>query len=204
MNELIRHPISKLDAKERSEGTAKACGKWVDQGFALIRQIETDLKDGLPELLGMTDVEWKEKYCERISPSHLNRQLKISGGYAGLPVKQLEGLREGNAYIAVQELSVEERTKQTWLDRARDMPLKAFAATVARFKGKSEPIDEWATLRVPRGVYDQVQEAQKKLARVIGADLGTEHGKIETWEAWASLVNSTDAGHLVIEVKGGN
>lgn len=208
MTELNRHKISKLDAQERSEGTAAACGKWAADGFTLIRRIEADLKDGLPQILWpelpveAAQATWKAAYCERISPSHLNRQLKISGGYAGLPTKELEGMREGNLYIAVKELPIEERTKKTWLDRARDMPLAAFERAVARFKGKTEEIDEWATLRVPRGVYEQVQEAQKKLAGVIGADLGTEAGKIDTWEAWASVVNNTDVGHLVIEVKG--
>lgn len=177
----------------------------VKHGFELIRLLEECRARNVHGALGLGWDEWLARYCE-LSASHVRRQLAISKGFAGLPTAELSALKESNAYKLL-ELPSGERTKAKWLDKAKEMPVADFAQAVdmARGNGKNEESsDGWRTiaLRVPESLYRALQEAERKVGEMIGADVGTPAGRISAWEAIAALVNTTEREHLVIELKG--
>lgn len=203
LNKLTR--ISKLDAQERSEGTAAACGKWAADGFALIRRIEMDLHDGLPELMGMDANEWKSAYCGSISRSHLNRQLQISRELSGLPTKELMSLGEGKAYELLK-LPPVERTKSAWLDKAKDrkVSLDAFRGAVAHATGRDkETAEKWATfsLKAPVSVCESAHALLKHLAIAYGLDIELKPDSafipFEKLAVWALQLPAPDLFKLI-------
>ena len=122
---------------------------------------------------------------------------------AGMPVEQIKDVQEGVARQFAR-LPVLEQAKA--IKQVLELTPKAMKALVDDKLGK----EEWATLarRLPAEVVGQVEEAERKLAGMLGVDLDSTVTKtrvaayVEVYTALAQLVLTTDESRLIVEVRG--
>jgi hypothetical protein len=201
---LKRREIDLEEAKERTArhrqdflGIRKS---WVRLG----REVAESVDLRVPAKLGMNMRDWMAQTFED-GKTKIFRELQSYRALAGVPEKQLEAIAEGNAHELTRLPEVERKSPE-WVEKAVDMPAAEFreAVTVALEK-KGVPREEMRTFAVivSKSIYDEMQAAERKIAKMCSLDIEAKPGlRMICWSNIASLVNTTEESHLVIEMEG--
>jgi len=125
----------------------------------------------------------------------------------GIPEEKLKRIGERNAHILTY-LPEKERKSDEWLNKAASLPIKDFKHEVKTFQQQKSGLapEKFKTFSValPEAVYDNVCEAEKKIARSLGIDIETKPGsRIQVWEAFAQWILQTDEDTIKVQTEGG-
>jgi hypothetical protein len=125
----------------------------------------------------------------------------------GIPEEKLKRIGERNAHILTY-LPEKERKSDEWLNKAASLPVKDFKHEVKTFQRQKSGLapENFKTFSValPEAVYDNVCEAEKKIARSLGIDIETKPGsRIQVWEAFAQWILQTDEDTIKVQTEGG-
>ena len=206
---LKKQQLTKRDAQKRTEQHQKDFASLRKGWVVLGREVAESVDLGVPAKLGKTMRQWLDETFPD-SASHIFAQLKSYRALKGVPEDVLEAMPAGNA-AQLARLPEKDRKAPQIVSQAVSQPPKEFKETVDNLREKKYGItkDEWKTwaVRVPLDVYERIEAAQEKMARVLQVDLQDDTVRtknlITIWECVAELVNGTDEAWLVVETSGG-
>ncbi len=209
MATLKRKEITKQQALLRTARHKRDFGALKKGWCRLGREVEKSVQLGVPAALGMNMRDWLEKTFQD-SASHIFRQLQSYRALKGVSPATLERIPESNAH-ELTRLTEKDRKAPQIVRKAVSQSPKEFKETVAEIRETQYhiPKETWKTfaVRVPLAVYELMEAAQAKMARVLQLDLEDDTVRVKNlitiWEALAVLVNDTDEAWLVVETQGG-
>jgi hypothetical protein len=100
-----------------------------------------------------------------------------------------------------------ERQSDRWIEKAATLPTKEFKDEVeTELERKTDmPREKFKTFSValPEPVYDNLREAEEKLARSLNLDIEMKPGsRILVWEALAQWILQTDEETIKVQTEG--
>jgi hypothetical protein len=124
----------------------------------------------------------------------------------GIPEQKLERIPERNAHLLTR-LPETERKSDGCIEKAATLPTKEFKEEVeTELERKTGlPRDRFKTFSValPEAVYDNVSEAERKIARSLSIDIETKPAsRILVWEALAQWILQTDEETIKLQSEG--
>lgn len=148
---------------------------------------------------------WTEKRFGKSASSAFSA-LRSVRALSGVPEEKLKVIGERNAN-ALSYLPERTRKSKEWIDKAATLSTKEFKEEVeaAKEKQTGHPREEYRTfaVRVPLRIYEEMLDAEKKMARMLALDIERQPGlKGEVWLAIAAMINTSEEGRLIAEVQG--
>jgi hypothetical protein len=145
---------------------------------------------------------------ERLGESLSNAfsALRSVRALEGVPEEKLKRIGERNAHMLTY-LPEKERTSEEWLEKAATLPTKEFKQEVQiaieQKTGLRKERFKTFSIALPEAVYENLCEAEKKLARCIDLDIETKPGnRIQVWEALAQWILQTDEPTIRMQTEG--
>jgi len=204
---LGRHQATKAEAQAIDKQVTRIVGdmksNWLRLGNLVQRVIDTRAWAplGFPNMDAWINARLGES--ARRTAYLAVRNLKA---LKGIPEEKLKQIGPKNAE-ALTYLPERQRKSEEWIDKAATLPVKEFKQEVeaAREKATGHPPEEFRTfsIRVTKRVYDDMVDAEAKVARMLSLDIEQRPGlKGEVWFAIATMVNTTPEEHLIVEIEG--
>jgi len=124
----------------------------------------------------------------------------------GVPEEKLKLIGERNAHMLTC-LPEKERKSKEWLEKAVNLPTKDFKHQVQTFKQQKSglPPENFRTFSIalPEAVYQNMLEAEKKLARSLDIDIETKPGsRVQVWEAFTQWILQADEETIRVHTVG--
>ena len=124
----------------------------------------------------------------------------------GVPEEKLKQICERNAN-ALSYLPEKMRKSDEWLDKAATLPIKEFKQEVQieleKKTGMAPDRFKTFSIALPEKVYENMVEAEKKLARSIELDIEQKPGnRILVWEAFTQWILLTDEQTIKAQTEG--
>ena len=193
---------AKLLHKEVARVVAQIRSNWLLLGRLVQRFMETR---GF-EALGFPSFQaW---ITERLGESFSNAfsALRSVRALEGVPEEKLKRIGERNAHM-LTHLPEKERKSPEWLEKAATLPTKEFKQEVQialeQKTGLRKERFKTFSIALPEAVYENLCEAEKKLARCLDLDIETQPGnRIQVWEAFAQWILQTDEQTIKMQTEG--
>jgi len=124
----------------------------------------------------------------------------------GVPEEQLTRIGVRNAHMLTY-LPPKQRTSQEWIERAATLPTKEFKQEIQIELDKKTgmPPERFKTFSIalPEMVYQNMCDAEKKMARSIEIDIeATPGNRILVWEAFTQWILLTDEQTIKAQTEG--
>lgn len=179
--------------------------KWLRLGTLVKRVIDSQ---AFAALGFKTWTEWlRDRVGQGESMTTTLDALRCVRELAKVPEEKKKQMGVRNA-LMLTRLPKKLRTEDVWVDRAIKLKSEEMKDEVdvvmEKREGKPEAFRTWS-LRVPDGVLQELRDAESKIAGLLGLDIvASPASRITVWSRIATLVNTTEKEHLVIEMGGGD
>lgn len=199
---------TKAEAQERTKSLKRDYRALETGWMNLGRDARIALDRHVPEALGMGAQDWLVSVFGE-SIAKIKRALRIEAGLRTLPDAEVKQLSEGNAYNLTR-LPEKERTAPEMVAKAKALAKDQFQHVVdtrlANLRGQADAPEQFITFRVslPKSVYEELKEAEEKMAEAMEVDLERPSGRITTWKGIANLINTTPIERVREETVGGD
>jgi len=201
-----RSKATRAEAEAMDEDVVRIVGEirsnWLRLGRLVQRFIETQAF----EALGFPNVHaWMEaRFGESLSG--LFSALRSVRALEGVPEEKLKRIGERNAHMLTC-LPEKERKSKEWLEKAANLPTKDFKHQVQTFKQQKTglPPEDFRTFSIalPEAVYQNMLEAERKLARSLDIDIEAKPGsRIQVWEAFTQWILQADEETIKTHTEG--
>lgn len=173
-----------------------------------IKVIDLCLHRRVPEALGQSTKEWMAQNVDG-SLSDAFRKLRRFRALQGVSEEAVMAM-PGKNIDQLTRLTKEERVSPRWVSLAQDLApekmVERVDAVLEKRGIKKEVYQTWS-LRVTQSEFEEMNDVENKIAGVLGLDTDKELSPSERSKCWGavrSLVLTTEAEHIVIEIKGGD
>jgi hypothetical protein len=175
---------------------------WLRLGRLIQRFMETQAFEplGFPNMHAWMIARLGESLSNAYSAARSVRALQ------GVPEEKLKLIGERNAHMLTC-LPEKERKSKEWLEKAANLPTKDFKHQVQTFKQQKTglPPENFRTFSIalPEAVYQNMLEAERKLARSLDIDIETKPGsRIQVWEAFTQWILQADEETIKAHTEG--
>jgi hypothetical protein len=193
---------AKAMEKEAVQVASEMQTGWLRLGSLICKMMDSQAH----EALGYQSMEAWMKARLGESASSAFSALRSVRALKGVPEEQLKRIGERNAH-ALTYLPTKERKSEEWIEKAATLPIKEFKQEVeiALEKKTGMAPDRFKTFSIalPEKVYENMIEAEKKLARSIDLDIEEKPGnRILVWEAFSQWILLTDERIIKAQTEG--
>jgi hypothetical protein len=203
----VRRPTAtKADAKAMDKEVIRILGEirsnWLRLGSLIQKMADTQAFEalGFPNMHSWMTARLGESLSNAYSAVRSVRALE------GVPEEKLKQIGERNAHLLTY-LPEKERKSADWIEKAATLRTKEFKQEVEialeRKTGMArEKFKTWF-IALPETVYENMCEAEKKLARSLELDIETRPGnRIQVWEAFSQWILQTDEETIKVQTEG--
>jgi hypothetical protein len=175
---------------------------WLRLGLVIERISRTEAF----EALGFSSMHsWMEARLGESMASAYSA-LRSVRALRGVPEEKLQRIGERNAHMLAY-LPEKERKSEEWLEKAAILPTKEFKHDAQVFLERKTGIQpegfKTFSIALPTAVFENMCEAERKLAWSLGIDLETSPGsRIQVWEAWTQWILQTDEETIKAHTEG--
>jgi hypothetical protein len=203
----VRRPqATKAEAEILDKEVIRVVGEIRSNWLHLGRLVQRFMETRAFEALGFPSFQaW---ITERLGESLSNvfSALRSVRALEGVPEEKLKRIGERNAHMLTY-LPKKERTSEEWLEKAATLPIKDFnqevQIAIEQKTGLRKERFKTFSIALPEAVYENLCEAEKKLARCIGLDIETQPGnRIQVWEAVSQWILQTDEQTIRTQTEG--
>jgi hypothetical protein len=203
----VRHPkATEAEAKAMDTEVVRIAAEiragWLRLGLLIRKMIDSQAYEalGFPNMHAWMTSRLGESLSSVFSALRSVRALE------GVPEEQLTRIGERNAHMLTY-LPPKQRTSQEWIERAATLPIKEFKQEVQIELEKKTGIapERFKTFSIalPEMVYQNMCEAEKKMARSLQIDIEDRPGnRILVWEAFTQWILLTDEQTIKIQTEG--
>jgi hypothetical protein len=203
----VRRPqATKAEAKQLDKEVARVVDEIRSNWFLLGRLVERVRETRAFEALGFPGFHsWMTaRLGENISSAY--SAVRSVRALEGVPEEKLKRIGERNAHM-LTHLPEKERKSPEWLEKAATLPTKEFKQEVQiaieQKTGLRKERFKTFSIALPEAVYENLCEAEKKLARCIDLDIETKPGnRIQVWEALAQWILQIDEQTIRVQTEG--
>jgi hypothetical protein len=140
------------------------------------------------------------------SLSNVFSALRSVRALEGVPEEKLNRIGERNAHMLTY-LPEKERKSEEWIQRAATLPTKEFKQEVEialeKKTGMAPERFKTFSIALPEMVYQNMCEAEKKMARSLEIDIEDRPGnRIIVWEAFSQWILLTDEQTIKAQTEG--
>src|SRR5580704_17036412 len=203
----VRRPrATKAEAEAMDKEVVRIVAKIRSNWLLLGRLVEKVRETRAIEALGFPGFHaWMTaRLAESLSSAY--SAVRSVRALEGVPEGTLKRIGERNAHMLTQ-LPEKERKSEDWLEKAATLPTKEFKQEVEiaieQKTGLRKERFKTFSIALPEAVYENLCEAEKKLARCIGLDIETQPGnRIQVWEAFAQWIQQIDEQTIRVQTEG--
>jgi hypothetical protein len=175
---------------------------WLRLGLLIRKMIDSQAYEalGFPNMHAWMTSRLGESLSSVFSALRSVRALE------GVPEEQLTRIGERNAHMLTY-LPPKQRTSAEWIERAATLPIKEFKQEVQieleKKTGMAPERFKSFSIALPEMVYQNMCEAEKKMARSLQIDIEDRPGnRILVWEAFTQWILLTDEQTIKIQTEG--
>ncbi len=175
---------------------------WLRLGSLILKMIDSHAYEalGFPNMHAWMTSRFGESLSGVFSALRSIRALE------GVPEEQLTRIGERNAHMLTY-LPPKQRTSQEWIERAATLPTKEFKQEVQieleKKTGMAPERFKTFSIALPEMVYQNMCEAEKKMARSLELDIEDRPGnRILVWEAFSQWILLTDEQTIKMQTEG--
>ena len=203
----LRQPkATKAEAEVLDKEVARVVGEIRSNWLLLGRLVEKVRQTRAFEALGLPGFHaWMTaRLGESLSSAY--SAVRSVRALEGVPDEKLKRIGERNAHT-LTHLPEKERKSQEWLEKAATLRTKEFKQEVQiaieQKTGLRKDRFKTFSIALPEAVYENLCEAEKKLARCIDLDIETKPGnRIQVWEAFSQWILLTDERTIRVQTEG--
>jgi hypothetical protein len=175
---------------------------WLRLGLLIRKMIDSQAYEalGFPNMHAWMTSRLGESLSSVFSALRSVRALE------GFPEEQLTRIGERNAHMLTY-LPQKQRTSREWIERAATLPTKEFKQEVQieleKKTGMAPERFKTFSIALPEMVYQNMCEAEKKMARSLEIDIEDRPGnRILVWEAFSQWILLTDERTIKVQTEG--